>query len=362
MKRILWIALIQIVLLCAFAMDVNAEELRDRYYEGARCQAMGGACIAVVNDETALLVNPAALGKLRDFYGTIFDPEVEANSNVQSMYADSAFSNPFELSDVKGALDKDRGSYYHAKAQMMPSFVGKNFGIGLYAQDLLDAKMSTDGTTIDTYYRRDLALAMGFNFRLFDGRLKFGVNTKLIDRLEVNKSALSSTGSLDYKNIGSEGLGVASDVGVILAAPWTFLPTVSATLHDIGGTSFNTGAGLTSSTTTRPDLVPMDMDVAIAIFPIHTNYVRSSWTIEYRDLLTSSQIDDHAKQVHAGVEFNFGDVFFLRAGYNQRYWTAGLELASERFQWQLTSYGEEIGTNTSTQEDRRYILKFAYRF
>ncbi len=39
MKRILWIALIQIVLLMAFALDVNAEERRS-FYSGARCQAM----------------------------------------------------------------------------------------------------------------------------------------------------------------------------------------------------------------------------------------------------------------------------------------------------------------------------------
>ena len=48
---------------------------------------------------------------------------------------------------------------------------------------------------------------------------------------------------------------------------------------------------------------------------------------------------------------------------NQRYWTAGLELAIANYQLQLASYGEEIGTGPSaTREDRRYIFKFAYRF
>ncbi len=361
MKRIFWIALIQIVLLLAFTMDVNARERRS-FYSGVRCEAMGGACLAVVNDETALLVNPAALGKLRDVYGTIFDPEVELNSNAPGMYSDSAFSNPFSLEDVKPTLDKNRGSYYHAKAQVFPSIVGRNFGIGLYGNSLLDAQMSSDGTQIDTYYRSDLALALGFNFRFFDGRLKIGVNTKLIDRVEVDNQTLSSAGSLDYKNIGTEGLGLSTDVGVILAAPWTFLPTISAVLRDVGGTSFNQGAGLRMSTTGRPNLVNQDLDVAAALFPIHNNYVRSSWTVEYRGLLTSADEPDKAKLLHAGLELNFGDVFFVRAGYNQRYWTAGLELASERFQWQLASYGEEIGTVDAPKEDRRYNLKFAYRF
>ena len=68
------------------------------------------------------------------------------------------------------------------------------------------------------------------------------------------------------------------------------------------------------------------------------------------------------KLIHAGMEFNFGDVFFMRAGYNQRYWTAGLELASEHFQYQLASYGEEVGTKDTPKEDRRYVFKFAFRF
>lgn len=361
MKRILWIALIQIISLVVLVADVYAAERRS-FYSGARCQAMGGACIAVVNDETALLVNPAALGKLREFYGTLFDPELEVNSNVSGMYSDSAFSNPFDLSNVKGALDKNRGSYYHAKAQVFPSFVGRNFGIGVYGNSLLDATMSTDGSTIDTYYRSDMALALGFNFRMFDGRIKLGVNSKLIDRVEVSNTAVSSSGSLDYKNIGNEGLGLSTDVGLIMSAPWTFLPTISAVLRDIGGTSFNSGSGFRMSTAGRPNLINQDLDVAVAFFPIHSNYVRSSWTLEYRGLLTSDQEPDKSKLIHGGLELNFGDVLFLRAGYNQRYWTAGLELASERFQWQLTSYGEEIGTQSAPKEDRRAILKFAYRY
>ncbi|MBO9667535.1 MAG: hypothetical protein J7501_12070, partial [Bdellovibrio sp.] len=146
-------------------------------------------------------------------------------------------------------------------------------------------------------------------------------------------------------------------------SPWTFIPTVTAVLKDVGGTSFSqTDSFRQSSSSGRPNLVKQDVDVAAAIFPIHSNYVRSSWTVEYRGLLTSGDVDDKAKLIHAGMEFNFGDVFFLRAGYNQRYWTAGLELASEHWQWQLATYGEEIGTSGSPKEDRRYDLKFAFRF
>ena len=71
---------------------------------------------------------------------------------------------------------------------------------------------------------------------------------------------------------------------------------------------------------------------------------------------------DSAKKLHLGFEYNLGDTLFLRAGYNQRYWTGGIELSSERMQLQWTSYGEEVGTAASPQESRRTMMKFAYRF
>lgn len=361
MKRILWIALIQIFFVMAFAYDANARERRS-FYSGVRCQGMGGACIAVTNDETALLVNPAALGRLREFYGTILDPELEFGYQTQGMYGEKSISSPYRLENVVGALDRKRSAYYHAKAQAFPSFVGRNFGIGLYGNYLLDAEMTGDGTTIDTYYRNDLAFVLGFNFRFFDGRIKLGFNTKLINRIEVDNPTLSATGPLAYSSIASEGVGLSTDVGLILTAPWKFLPTLSAVVRDVGGTSFDQAKGVRLDTATRPNLVKQDVDVAVAIFPIHTNYFRSTWTAEYRGLLTSVDEPDKAKLIHGGMEFNFGDVFFLRGGYNQRYWTAGMELSSERFQWQIASYGEEVGTVDTPKEDRRYTFKFAYRF
>jgi len=46
---------------------------------------------------------------------------------------------------------------------------------------------------------------------------------------------------------------------------------------------------------------------------------------------------------------------------NQNYLTYGLELASEKMSWQFASYGEEVGTSTTKQEDRRYVFKVSLR-
>ena len=46
---------------------------------------MGGAQVATVNDETSLLVNPAALGKLRDYFITVADPEIHLGAATQGI-------------------------------------------------------------------------------------------------------------------------------------------------------------------------------------------------------------------------------------------------------------------------------------
>lgn len=361
MKRTSAIFII-LCLLLFFSFETWARERRT-FYTGARGLAMGGAQIATVNDETALLVNPAGLGKLRDVYGTILDPEIDLSNNLNSMNQSSSISNPYSIPSIKDTLNASRDTYYHASAQFFPSVVAKNFGIGLFGKYLLDGEMNTAGTNMDIYYRNDLAVVLGYNFRFFDGRIKLGFNAKLINRIEVDNSLIDPTGSVDMQTIGAtEGTGLSTDLGLILTAPWALLPTLSAVVRDVGNTTFDKASGFRMTTTNRPNMAQQDVDVALAIFPIHANKLRSTWTVEHRGLLTTAAETDKAKLIHGGLEFNYADIFFFRAGYNQRYYTGGFEFASERMQIQLATYGEEVGTETSPREDRRTVVKFAFRF
>lgn len=337
-----------------------SSEVRE-FYNGARSLGMGGASIAVVNDETALLTNPAALGKLRDAYGTIFDPEIDLSNNLSPMYNAKSFSNPWDLESTKDVTDASRETYYHARANLFPSFVAKNFGIGVFGKYLLDAEMNAAGTAMDTFFQDDLTLVLGINFRLFDGRIKIGASQRLISRIEINK-LIDPTGSLTKADNAAEGAGIATDIGIILAAPWVLLPTVSAVVRDLGGTAFTAGSGLRMTTVERPQQVAQDIDVAVAIFPIHGNNTRSVFTAEYQKIKEASESSDKSRYYHLGYEFNYADLLFLRAGMNQKYWTAGLEIASEMTQIQLASYGEDVGAPGNSKEDRRYVFKFAFRY
>jgi hypothetical protein len=349
-----------------FPLPSEAKEIRE-FYNTIRNLSMGGTSVVTTNDETALAVNPAGLGKLRDMYGTTIDPEIEVSKNYDVAYRQKAFTEPLDLPSVSASLLENPDLYYHARAQLFPSFVAKNFGIGILARRTLDAKVNTALTEMETFYRDDLAVVLGYNFRLWGGRLKFGFNGKLISRIEIDEAALDPNGDLTLSNladtgVAKEGVGIGFDTGLILTAPWRYLPSVGAVVRDVGGTSFDKSYNNRLQTQTRPNTVTQDMDVGVSISPILNNRTRSVFSLEYRNVLTAKDVDDPQKLYHAGAEVNFSDIFFVRAGYHQRYWTAGLELASERFQFQMGSYGEEVGTAALPKEDRRYVLKFAFRF
>ncbi len=324
-------------------------------YNNTRSLGMGGASIAVTSDDTSLYRNPANLGSIRDLYGTILDPEFEGTGNITA--------SAIDIKSVMDSLATKNNTYYRTKQQLSPIIVRRNVGFGFFYKNEISAEISSvDPTVMDTKYLNDTGAVFGTSLRLFDGRIKIGASAKFINRIEVQNSALSVTGPTDLQTIGSEGSAVAFDGGLLIQAPWDYIPTLGVVVHDVGDSAFDKKDGFRMRTATRPATVKQSVDVALALFPIHSNMVRSVWTLEYSDITNSRNDTDSAKRMHLGIEFNSRDNFFFRLGYNQRYATAGIEVATEYMLWQLSSYGEEIGTEAAPREDRRISTKFTIRF
>ncbi len=336
----------------------------DEFYTGVRSLGMGGAYVNVVNDETAIITNPAGLGKLRDYTFTVADPEMSGaftNTDIVN------YTNFLDAMSVQGLLDRlnqSRGKHWHAKLQMFPSFVAPSFGIGLLAKYQYNARVDSTGTTYRLDYVNDYALAMAYNFRFWSGIIKVGVAGRLVNRAEVHRDIPANSTGLTLNSLVAEGMGLASDVGVILTAPVAGLPALGISVRDVGNTSYTLRGGMFTSTTARPLDTEQSVDVALSAQPILANRVRTTFTVEYHGVTTAIRAgqEDFMKRSHAGAELNFADTIFVRAGANQGYWTAGVEFASERLQLQAASYGEEIGTPNGRREDRRWVGKIAFRF
>lgn len=329
-------------------------------YNNTRSLGMGGASVAITSDETALFRNPANLSSVRGFYGTILDPELEGSTyTIQQAYEMLMGQN---VSGVKDYIESHPGTYYHSREQISPSVVFRNFGFGLIQRKEFSGQYDSTTSTNDVKFYDDLGAYLGISHGFFGGLVKIGASVKVISRIEIDNNALPSTADFDAKTVGAEGVGIGYDAGIIIQAPWRFTPTLAAVVHDIGNTVFDKQDGFRLRAPSRPNEVKQSIDVAASLFPIHQNNLRSVWTLEYSDVANSRSDNDLMKRVHFGLEVNSGDLFFFRAGLNQRYWTAGFEIAGRYVTWQVASYGEEIGTADTPREDRRYTSKVSFRF
>ncbi len=342
----------------------NATEIYQNY-TGARSLAMGGAYVNTVNDETSLELNPAGLGRLRSKIITLADPEIEVGSKDQQIF--STNSNYLGMIDPGVILSNSAvspGDHYHLKIQFLPSIVFPDFGFGIHAMRRYDAETDSTATNFHLDYVQDIDAVIGLNFKFFGGILKIGVATRYIDHSVITKDfVIASTTSISVPNSGTEGTGLGVNVGGVISLPVAYLPSIGFTVHDLGNTSYNlTSGSFYQGVTGRPLDTIQTIDAGFAIFPILGSHTRSTFTAEVHGVSTLGTETSLMRRVHLGGEINIGDLLFLRAGLNQSYYTAGLEFASERIQFQVTTYGEDIGTAAQAREDRRYLGKFAFRF
>lgn len=335
---------------------------RFEFYNGIRSLGMGGASVAVVNDETALFHNPAALAKLRDYYITVVDPEGSVSAEAEEIVG----LDVFKTTDPQVALTKcneNLDRHLQTRAQVFPSIVFPYFGFGLYDKYEINAEVDSSSNVFKYDYNNDYAGILGFGLPIAGGIIKFGATGRAVNRTEVHRDDIDPTSTgLRLKDLASSGVGFAMDAGLMMTAPTAWLPTIAATYRDIGRTAYNYQEGLFMTTSERPDSTPETLDVAIAISPILGKRMRSVWTLELRDAMDVYEEKNIMRRAHGGFELNYADALFFRGGWHQHYWTAGLELAIANYQFQAASYGEDIGTVDTPREDRRYVVKFAFRF
>lgn len=332
------------------------------FYQGVRQMGMGGASIAVVNDETAVLSNPNGLGKLRDYFFTLIDPEITASADGYETLLGTAAINSAVPEDLYNQLSDRQGEPYYFKSQIFPSVVLPNFGIGILGKYEVLGVRNADGT-FDYNYLNDYSLNLAYNMRFWGGRIKLGFAGRLLNRISYSGAIDPATESLALSAFAQEGLGLALDTGLTLTAPWDYLPTLTILARDVGTTSFTFGDGLfRNGSNGTPQAVKQSYDVAVALFPIFGRHSRGAFTVEYTNVLDTAGVTEQMDRIHIGTEFNFWDAYFFRAGYHQNDWTAGFEYSTGIFQWQMATYSEEVTIGSMTDRDRRATLKLAVRF
>ncbi len=350
-----WISYLTVTL---FVFSAQAREWFEAY-TNARSNAMGGVKLAMTADDTSLFRNPASLASFRGGYVTLLDPEAEVSSGFSSSFS----GIQTDVVKVKDLLINNLDRFYHAKLQLTPSLTLRNFSFGLIYKSEISAIINSQAPTqMDTIYNNDIGVALGYTKSFWDGSIKLGAVTKMINRVEIDNPILDTTTSLELDQIASNGSAIGFDASIQLQAAIKYFPTLVIMGRDLGNLEFKDPLIKSVNTSLRPQKVLQSVDVGFSFQPLLSRSVRSLFSFEYVDVSNSRQDDFSNKRIHAGAEFNWNDIFYFRLGVNQLYWTTGIEIATERLSWQVTTYGEEVGVKDNPKEDRRISTKIAFRF
>ncbi len=353
-----------VVLASKLNAQIPSASVGERYfYRGARALGMGGVQVVTVNDETAVLINPANQLRLRGARLTSLDVELEASDTFYyPFYQTQPIGNPLNLDSVFSSISQNPDKNYYFRASSAPVFASEFFSLGALIQQSLMGRLNSSSATADAFYRDDQVLFAGIAARMLDGHLKLGVTGRAVSRLELD-AQLPWPSVFSMVHQGRGGTALAYDLGLTLVAPVAWHPTLSIVARDFGGTRFDQSFYQRGSYFTTLPEQKQSIDVGLGVFPIHRSQNRSVFAIEAHDVENMSKRSKPIKNLHLGYEFNYRDILFFRFGANQGHWTTGIEIASEFTQLQLAWYAEEMTDDDSISfPSRRLVLKWSFRF
>jgi hypothetical protein len=354
-KSGLAILLMVFMVLAVFVSGASTKEY-PTLHRGVRPLGMGGAFTAVADDENALFYNPAGLSEISTLQLGIFNPLIEASKGTIDMLNDAQDTDFDDIGETTDFLRDYVGEHEHARVALFPH-VGFNVfgfgamvgGIGQAAVDLEVRNPVWPEAHIDMVV--DTGLVGGAGGRLPLTGLRAGASIKMISRDSLEEVYTATDIAADdfdsrFDDDQNSGSGVSLDLGAIYTLPWVQAADLDVGLAIQNVPSMDMG-----------DARDIDTQANLG-FALKKQFLkfRLLGAVDYMDVTKAiGEDEDFGKRLHMGVEFQLPVVLSVRAGLNQGYYTLGATADVWIFQFDVATYGEEVGSYAGQREDRRYL-------
>lgn len=356
--------------------------LRETWY-GGRTPGMGGAYVAIADDEHALLGNPAGIGRQGQDSKSVrsldFPNLVVAGNRLSvGLLRTYAEGGPGDQNQVATELqDEPAGSVVWGHVGAFPSVTLGRFSLGMLMTgeatgdlerfDAPQASRVEAGQTYDALIKTQMdataALVLGASFAYHSTGLVFGLAGRVGGRRTMSKESEMSDGTIRKADSLDDGwmttFGAAVDAGVLWIpqrTPW--IPTLGLTWRDAGNTRYRTVDGSGRIVRERENLAlgiswdPLGqkrrggMRFVVGIDAQHLTDER----LEFRD------------KIHVGSEFRMGEYaltspFAFRVGHNLRGISYGVGLDLAFFRMDYDSSVSMIQNGAGKTLDRRTYLR-----
>ena len=337
---------------CAFGSIDEIFEL----YNSPGGLAMGNALTADASGYIANYYNPAGLAKASKRNWEIIPLAIDGALSLATLGSITSIGIP----QIAGRLQSLPNKYYYHRLNFVPSISARGFGTSLLAAYELAAR--SDGTNLDIHSVTDFGPTVGGAINLFGNRLKIGVALKGILRTEI-KESIAHTVVAEQSQVNGhtkEGIGLGADVGIMATWPTALLPTIGLVVQNFGTTVFQASHIADPPNSGVPDKIPQYLNAAFSVHPNFGKRIKGTIAFELKHIERS----DLAILSRTNIGFQLEDErsFYLWLGLSQLYWSAGVAYRLPGGNIELGSYGQNVGTATTAEEDRRFLIRYTLGF
>ncbi|NBV83888.1 hypothetical protein EBR57_07200 [bacterium] len=359
---------------------LHAAPERDIAFDTIRRMAMGGAATTITYDDSAVMINPAGLARVKG--PTIKAPRIGVDIGTDFWDASS------KLSELKSAnednveiIDSLIGTKGSVRFRLAPlaAITNKGFGLGAFGGTDFHLQINQEGS-LDMAGYGDAVGAVGIarDFTFFGTRVDLGVAVKALTRIsiydkisgrqEVHLSESDLTTRINdgtltdaFSQFGSSGIGM--DIGFLTDITLFDTPaTIGGAVRNIGTTltgQQDVGTGNLTHTNTVTTTVPVVSTLGLSITPKLPFVGDLLMAIDYQ----FAPADDTYNSIRMGVEKKlFFDTVHLRGGINQGYIVGGLGVDLRILHFDFAYYSRELGSKPGDIPDPMYTAQLGFFF
>lgn len=385
--------LINLLLLTSFSFAEDNPAL----YRGIRPLGMGGAFLAVSDDQNAFFYNPAGITQREKATFTLFEMPIGISKDILETY--KFFSdNKDDLEDFENLdMRKQRelitdiiARITHNRNHLTVAFPSINYiggpssliqwGIGGFG--LCDVKIKVNrgviAPNVDMWGSVDAIVIVPVAHKieflpLVPGKLSVGANFKYLNRWKIDEKKVSI---LQFEQLDPEfqqGKGIGIDLGALyqLTDSWQ----AGMTITDFGGTKINYKSVSIEKGEDKPtgsQVITPRWNVGAAFRPDSIPYWPGK-SLNTKNIITLAvDVNDISDRdvklfkatfftkLHMGAELNLKQIK-IRGGFNQGYPTMGFGLSALFLHIDYAFWGEELGRYCGDISEWNHMISIAMR-
>ncbi len=372
-------------MLLLFAATAFTEAIAPFDFSSPRERAMGGSHVALADDYSVLLVNPAGLASApkEALFGDLGIRAMGPVFNFIDMFVNSADVGTAVI-DLLAANGYKLYAGIELSGPLALGYVDEGLGFGLFNKTsfVLNAASAVN---IGVFLTEDILLSGGYAFRfdLGGGHLLYlGIGAKGFARGSLGKSmGFLEVADLmdDPMAILGEDFALATGIGCDLGLRWSwkslaaglacrdlFSPAIVASYDSLSGFIDEPSATILGDPTY--EFLKRSLDIGFAWTPElgKLGRVLDSITValDYRDLLDFFALvpRNAILKLGLGVEARALDIVSVRAGINEALLSCGVGIDIGVLKLGFSVLGTELGKDPGVRPNYNLILDFSFRY